>query len=239
MAFKQFTLQNGTLITVYKRRTSRSLRLSLTPAGQIRVSIPTWAPYGAGLQFAASKQQWIDEQKQPLGQLVAGQSIGKAHHLRFVTTTADTISSRVRTTEVVISHPVALAISSPHVQTAAEAASIRALRQQAEALLPQRLARLATTHGFRYHDVTVKRMKSRWGSCDAHGHIVLNLYLMQLPWDCIDYVLLHELAHTRVLRHGTDFWQLMKTLVPDMPEKRKRLRTYQPILHRPLSSAVT
>jgi predicted metal-dependent hydrolase len=239
MAFKQFTLSNGIPVTVYKRRGSRSLRLSVTPAGQVRVSIPSWTPYAAGLKFAESKQRWIDSQQHPVGQLASGQPIGKAHHLRFVQTPGGAVSSRVKATEVIISHPAALAISSPYVQTAAEAASVRALRQQAEALLPQRLAKLAAMHGFQYRSVAVKRLKSRWGSCDAQGQIILNLFLMQLPWSCIDYVLLHELTHTRVLRHGPDFWKVMRLLLPDVAESRKELRAYQPILHRPLAAPVT
>ena len=239
MAFKNFILPNGTTITIYKRKASRSLRLSVTPTGQVRVSIPIWAPYTAGLKFAETRRDWINQQKPPRGQLQSGQPIGKAHHLRFVATPGSNISSRIKMTEVLISHPVALSITSPHVQTVAEVASIRALRKQAESLLPQRLERLAETYGFSYQDVAIKRLKSRWGSCDAHGHIVLNLFLMQLPWESIDYVLLHELAHTRILRHGPDFWQLMQELVPDLKGQRRTLRSYQPILHRPLSTAVT
>ncbi|MGH7192412.1 MAG: M48 metallopeptidase family protein, partial [Candidatus Saccharimonadales bacterium] len=100
----------------------------------------------------------------------------------------------------------------------------------AERLLPQRLAAVAEAHGFDYGGVHIKRLKSRWGSCDQDGMIVLNLFLMQLPWEYIDYVLLHELMHTRIMRHGPDFWQAMAELQPDVKALRGRLREYRPAL---------
>jgi predicted metal-dependent hydrolase len=54
---------------------------------------------------------------------------------------------------------------------------------------------------------------------------------MQLPWDCIDYVLLHELTHTKVMRHGSVFWEAMAAVLPNVIEMRKRMRDHHPILH--------
>jgi len=49
-------------------------------------------------------------------------------------------------------------------------------------LLPQRLQAFATQTGFSYRSVSVKQLKSRWGSCNTEKEITLNLFLMQLPW---------------------------------------------------------
>ena len=231
MAFKRFLLANNQPINIYKRRTNRSLRLSVSSNGDIRVSIPLWASYASGLAFAQSRQAWIIDQIKPTAVLASGQPIGKAHHLQIYSTTGTTkVRSRVVGTMVVVSHPSALAADSPEVQHSAEAASVRALRREAESLLPQRLATLATAHGFSYKSVTIKRLKSRWGSCDQHTNIVLNLFLMQLPWECIDYVLLHELTHTRVLHHGPDFWSAMAQVLPSLPRLRKAMREFRPVL---------
>lgn len=232
MAFKQFALDDNTLVTIYKRKTSRSLRLSVTSKGDVRVSIPTWAPYSHGLTFARSRQSWIREQQKPQRVLKDGQTIGKAHHLNFqYDPKVQKPSSRVKLTEVVINVPAHLQIDSPSVQLVAEKASIRALRAQAERLLPQRLKTLAQVNNYSYHSVSIKLLKSRWGSCDQHKNIVLNLYLMQLPWEYIDYVLLHELAHTKFLKHGPEFWEEMSRVLPNAKRYRKAMREYQPILH--------
>ncbi len=232
MAFKEFTLDDGQSVTVYKRKASRSLRLSLAPNGQVRVSIPIWAPYSAGLNFARSRKKWIKANSHNDSRLEHGQPVGKAHHLWFVADAAVLQpSTRVRPSQIVVTYPAGLGADHNTVQKAAQTASIRALRQQAEKLLPERLASLAAAHGFGYGSLSIKRLKSRWGSCDQKSNIVLNLFLMQLPWELIDYVLLHELTHTRVLRHGPDFWRELEAVLPKAQALRRSIRQYQPVLH--------
>ena len=231
MPAKEYKLTEELTIKVYKRRTNRSLRLSITPTGHVRVTIPSWAPYRAGYEFAKSRLEWIEQQRVIPKSLANGQAIGKAHRLELVAAPSATrVSSRVSANVIAVRYPMGLSDAEPEVQTAARNASIKALRSQAEKLLPQRLKLLAETHGFTYHSVSVKRLKGRWGSCDNHSRIVLNLYLMQLPWELIDYVLLHELCHTRVLKHGPDFWDQMRDVLPNSAILKKQLRSYQPVL---------
>jgi predicted metal-dependent hydrolase len=236
MAFKEFALNETQSVVIYKRRSSRSLRLSVTATGQVRVTIPVWAPYRSGLEFARSRQAWITTHLQPAALLRNGQIIGKAHHLHFIAqdTSAKT-TSRVTSSEVIIRYPANLSQNHPSVQKVAISASSRALRIQAEQLLSQRLQILAEQHNLNYKSVAVRQLKSRWGSCDQSGHITLNIFLMQLPWDLIDYVLLHELTHTQILRHGPDFWETLQKFLPSAKQRRKEMRNYQPTF----SSAVS
>jgi predicted metal-dependent hydrolase len=232
MAYKQFVLDDQTSVKIYKRRLSRSIRLTLAPNGEIRVTIPAWAPYRAGLEFARSRRSWIERQPRRSQTLQDGQAIGKAHRLCLnPEATAVKVSTRVRQNEVIVTYPASLPAADPIVQQAAQKAGVRALRRQAEALLPKRLDQLAAQHGFQYRSVKIKQLKGRWGSCDQNADIVLNLFLMQLPWECVDYVLLHELTHTQVLRHGPDFWQAMEHVLPDVKQLRKAIRGHQPVLH--------
>ncbi len=232
MAYKQFALDERTSVTIYKRKSSRSLRLTISADGKIKVSIPTWAPYNAGLKFAESKLDWIAAQSRPNLQLVHGQQIGKAHRLLLIADPeTDKVTSRIKQNAVEVRYPAQMSQTDSEVQRLANAAGIRALRRQAETLLPQRLADLAARHQFDYSKVTIKQMRSRWGSCDQRKKIVLNLYLMQLPWDCIDYVILHELTHTKIMKHGPEFWQAMAVILPDVAQLRKRMRGHHPILH--------
>ncbi|HSX37035.1 MAG TPA: YgjP-like metallopeptidase domain-containing protein [Patescibacteria group bacterium] len=232
MAFRQFELENGLSIKIYKRKGSRSLRLSVSPTGTVRVSMPPWAPYSAGLSFAQTRYLWIQKQMPASpGILAHGQPIGKAHHLVFAAKAGLTRpSTRLVGSEVTVSHPPELSHSDHKVQLAAATASVRALKLQAEQLLPGRLQALATQHGFAFKSLKIKRLKSRWGSCDQQKNIVLNLYLMQLPWEYIDYVLLHELAHTKVLRHGSPFWSELEKLLPEAKTLRRNMRAWQPVL---------
>lgn len=71
---------------------------------------------------------------------------------------------------------------------------------------------------------TVRSMTSRWGSCNTQtGRITLNLQLIAYPIPCLEYVILHELAHLRVRGHGADFKAILDAYMPSWRERRKRL----------------
>lgn len=232
MATKQVSIPDIGTVTLYKRRGNRSLRLSIGANGEVRVSLPYWLPYRAGEQFALSKMPWIMANR--VGTNIAlrpGSSIGKAHRLRLeASATVGSITTRIAANEIRISYPAIYQPQHPAVQAAAHKACIRALRKEAEVLLPQRLEALAAQTGFSYHSVSVKQLKSRWGSCNSQKEIVLNLFLMQLPWKLIDYVLVHELTHTKVMRHGAPFWREMERHLPHAKQLRKQMADHQPML---------
>jgi predicted metal-dependent hydrolase len=232
MAFKDFHIDGMGTVTVYKRRGTRNLRLSVRSDGSLRVTIPTWLPYTTGVEFARARRKWIADHAQPTTELlVDGQLIGKAHHLSLKANRQSTkVQSRVKASEILITFPETHTPTDSAVQKSARAASIRALRNQAEQLLPIRLQELADKHGLSYQSVSVKHLKTRWGSCDQDRNIVLNLFLMQLPWQLIDYVLLHELTHTRVMKHGPEFWEAMGRLDPDTIQHRKLIKAHRPSL---------
>lgn len=231
MAVKFFDLEDIGTIRVQKRSGSRNLRLSIAPGGEIRVSIPQWSPYQTGVDFARSRAGWI-RNNMPAREapLADGDRIGKAHRLSFTASAIDAPASRITGTEIRISRPHGMADNHPEVQKVARRACIRALRAQAESLLPRRLTQLAAEYGFAYNNVLVKQLKGRWGSCDNEQNIVLNLYLMQLPWQLIDYVLIHELVHTRYLNHGDDFWEEFLSHKPTAKQLRSEIRQHKPIL---------
>ncbi|MFO7924357.1 MAG: SprT family zinc-dependent metalloprotease [Bacteroidales bacterium] len=83
------------------------------------------------------------------------------------------------------------------------------LRQRALEYLPGRTAELAAEHGFSYRRVSIRRSRTRWGSCSAVNNINLSIFLMQLPRHLADYVILHELVHTVHRNHSPAFWNLL------------------------------
>ena len=93
-----------------------------------------------------------------------------------------------------------------------------------------RLDELSVRYALPYRRVTVRRQKTRWGSCSMHGSISLNINLARLPSVLLDYVILHELLHTRIRGHGKDFWQHLDTLVGDARALRKELGKYSIML---------
>ena len=99
-------------------------------------------------------------------------------------------------------------------------------REDARKILNQRLVELATEHDFEYGKVSIRKQKTRWGSCSSQNNISLNQNLLHLTDALIDYVLLHELTHTRVKDHSPSFWDELETVCPDAKEKRRLLKTY-------------
>ena len=97
----------------------------------------------------------------------------------------------------------------------ADAAEIEALRRQAKAELPVRLAELAARHGFIYNKVTIKHNATNWGSCSTKKNINLNLNIVRLPKPLQDYVLLHELCHLRHHDHGHAFHLLLEHVLTE------------------------
>lgn len=83
------------------------------------------------------------------------------------------------------------------------------MRERAKEILPKRLAELATMHKLHYKSVCIRNSHSCWGSCNSKGTINLSIYLVKLPAELIDYVLLHELCHTVEMNHGERFWALL------------------------------
>ena len=103
-------------------------------------------------------------------------------------------------------------------------------RAEARKRLLERLATLAAQHGFSYNRVYVRSQKTRWGSCSDQNNISLNMNLVRLPDELIDYTILHELVHTRVKSHSTHFWQQLDALVGDARALDRQLRPYHVLL---------
>ena len=105
--------------------------------------------------------------------------------------------------------------------------AVEAMRAQAKAVLPARLAALAAEHGFQYNTVFIKNNVSNWGSCSVKGNINLNLRLLSLPLELQDYVMLHELCHLKHMNHGSKFHSLLESVCPGHRQLEKQLRQYK------------
>jgi predicted metal-dependent hydrolase len=100
----------------------------------------------------------------------------------------------------------------------------------ARAFLSERLAALAAEHGFTPGRLSVRNQGTLWGSASPSGRIQLNACLAVLPRELADYVILHELVHTRVRGHGRSFWAELGRHCPDARRRRARLREYSLVL---------
>lgn len=129
--------------------------------------------------------------------------------------------------EMVIYCPEDTDFRREEVQKLIRSAIVRAMKKAAEAYLPPLLEAWAERFGLAYRKVRITGARSRWGSCSAARSISLSCYLMLLPARLMDYVMLHELAHTREMNHGPRFWELLDSMTESQALRlRKELRAY-------------
>lgn len=103
-----------------------------------------------------------------------------------------------------------------------------ALRRNAKIILPSRLYMLSEQHRLPYKSAKINSSRGRWGSCSATKAINLSYFMVLLPPHLIDYVLLHELCHTREMNHGNRFWELLNGVTDGKAlELREELKRYK------------
>lgn len=98
---------------------------------------------------------------------------------------------------------------------------------QAHRLLVDRLRELAARHGFQYNRVSVKNQRTLWGSCSHRNNINLNINLLRLPEELRDYVILHELVHTRHKNHSRAFWMELDRILGSGKKLQRDLRKFR------------
>lgn len=78
--------------------------------------------------------------------------------------------------------------------------------------------------GYKYENITVKQLKSRWGSCSSKKNLSFNYKIIFLPEELQDYVVVHELCHIKQLNHSPKFWSLVASILPDYQDFKKNMR---------------
>lgn len=212
------------------RTMSNASRISIkvAPNGSLRVSAPKFTPKFAIASLLKSSRQEIRKMVNSQRKLYdTDQQIGKSHSLviqtdigmQTVSTIGMTIFATTTSQENVIFADF---------QQEIRQEVLKALRKEAKSYLPRRLRYLADQYDFSYEKTKLTHASSRWGSCSSSGTISLNIALMSLPFELIDYVLVHELCHTKFMDHSDSFWELVGQFDPSYKLHRKLLKQHTP-----------
>lgn len=102
--------------------------------------------------------------------------------------------------------------------------------EQTSRIIAERLRALAGMMGLRYNKVSVKNHRSRWASCSRGGNLNFSLLLAAAPPAVIDYVIIHELAHTVEMNHSGRFWSIVEKADPGFKEHRAWLVDHSPAI---------
>lgn len=221
------------VISYRRSATGRFVRLSVTEDGVVKASLPKRAPLYLVRELLDSSRDEIRAlvlaARTKRIEYVDGMSIGHSHRLsiRFAVTDVPKRTIHGQIIDIVL--PTSYREQPHESQLFISEQVKRALRREAMAYLPRRLRHLADTFGFNYERERFGNQRGRWGSCSSSGTISLNVALMNLTHELIDYVLIHELAHTRQMNHSSEFWDIVENCLPEYRERRKLLKSMSPI----------
>lgn len=203
-------------VLFFRSSRSRRIRLSVAPGSRTRVSYPMGVPLAEAVRFAESQSEWILQQQQKFRNSVPSfpeeTEIATRYHRVIIRRGGPKTTVKQTGFHIAISTPGDLEVGDRAVQEQIGKIMTEIYRWEARKYLPGRLMELAALHRFQVNRVTIRNNRTNWGSCSGKNNISLNLHLMKLPDHLIDFILLHELAHTRVRNHGADFWKLLDSL---------------------------
>jgi Predicted metal-dependent hydrolase len=224
----------GTIEFVANKR-AKCIRVRILPKG-LRVTLPVGANQKDAIRFIDSIRQKLIAKQRKLQEKQEKNAIfiDENSSLRTLTfrievkrSTREGIFFSLKGDVLYIEIPQNVNCADENIQSTLWNGINYFLRKEAKRLLPQRTAMLAKAHNFSFSSVKIQSSKSRWGSCSSKRNINLSFYLLLLPQHLIDYVILHELCHTKEMNHSAKFWELMNKATDNKSDElNKELKKY-------------
>lgn len=232
LASRQIQLQQTTIAYAFQRVKRKTIGMSVGADG-LEVRAPRWATVASVEAVLHEKSAWIlrklqesqERQKQMRHTVIEWRDgaslpfLGEKWLVRLDPEHQSLQASYQETSPKCL--PIALSI---HAQPGQIRDAVQAwLMQQAKLNFTQRLDHFAPQLGVQWKRLSLSNASSRWGTASADGSIRLNWRLIHFKQDVIDYVVVHELSHLRVMNHSPQFWETVGSLVPDYQQRRHAL----------------
>ncbi|ARE41530.1 putative metal-dependent hydrolase [Rhodovulum sp. P5] len=221
------TLPGDPPLEVTLRRSSRARRYSLRVSqldGRVTLTLPARAPVADGLAFVREKEGWI---RGHLAAQPADQPVHLGGSVPFRGGALVIVAGASRRPRVV---DAALQVPGEAEQVPARVRAF--LKVAARADLAAAVERHASALGRPYGRLTLRDVRSRWGSCSSKGDLMFSWRLIMAPPDVLDYVAAHEVAHLAEMNHSPAFWAVVGRLMPNYAAPRAWLRENGAALHR-------
>ncbi|HOU69308.1 MAG TPA: SprT family zinc-dependent metalloprotease [Paludibacteraceae bacterium] len=221
-------------IRIVRSKKAKRTSIRITGDADVVLTIPYRQSEDESLDFFRSKYDWILSHRNKVKKTVVTKFDDSTEFstLTFRVKIQKGLSSVFKISLsgglLTITYPDAINLDLESSQDVIRMGIEKAMRMEAQRILPHRLRSLAEKFGFKFSGVTIRSSKTRWGSCSSLGNINLSYFLMTLPPYLIDYVLLHELCHTKEMNHGPRFWALMdKVTAMKSDEYRSDIKKYK------------
>ncbi len=224
-------------VTFIRKKGLKRITIKLKPFEGIVVNYPYALNIQRAEHFVISKTTWINKNLERIKELEKNRKIfsegpfTRFHQIIFRPQNRTDYAARIKDNQVIVSFPKETAIDAAELQSFIRNLYEKTLRREAKTVLPDMVERLSAYHDLRYNKLYFKNQKSRWGSCSTKNNINLNIHLMRLPERLMEYVILHELAHTLHKNHGKEFWRTLEKFYPEYKKAKKELSHYSPLYY--------
>ncbi|MEY3524237.1 MAG: hypothetical protein RIR92_302 [Pseudomonadota bacterium] len=232
LASRQIQLQQTTVAYAFQRVKRKTIGMSVGADG-LEVRAPRWATVASVEAVLHEKSDWIlrklqasqERQKQMRHTIIEWRDgaslpfLGEQWVVRLDPAHQFPHISDQGATPKYLQVPLSLHAQPGQIRDAVQAW----LMQQAKLNFMQRLDHFAPQLGVQWKRLSLSNASSRWGTASADGSIRLNWRLIHFKQDVIDYVVVHELSHLRVMNHSPQFWETVGSLVPDYQQRRNAL----------------
>jgi predicted metal-dependent hydrolase len=204
-----------------------SLRVSAGTA-QVRITVPWTVDDKTAQRFVLAKWDWIKRQqakvsKRPAAKMVSGERHPYMGRLLSLEVIEHDARPRVEHDENALSLYVRRNTSFDKREALLEAW----YRQQLKERVPALMAKWEPVIGVKVHEWNIKKMKTRWGSCNINAaRVWLSLELVKKPPHCLEYVLVHEMVHLLERYHNARFYGFMDRFLPNWREHREALNAF-------------
>ena len=219
---------DGISVEILRKRI-KTLRLTVcVPDGKVRISAPLGMPEARILDFVQSKVNWIQRQQgriREIPQIAPKEYVTGEALMLFGSPRILQIKEHAARNEVLLcEEKLLLSMRGESTPEQRE----RVINEWYRGLLKEKIGELLpkweAITGLHPTEWNVKRMSTRWGTCNPRaGRIWFSLQLAQRPVDCLEYVILHELAHLQVPNHGKAFCAILDRYMPDWKSRKLRL----------------
>lgn len=198
-------------VTTYSSKVKR-LTLRLSKDGSVHVSAPRWTPQFFIDRFVSASSAWIEKNRVRLANAV---TLLSSREVLYLGTRFDIkLSTRQDATVKFLAD---ICVVAPTILDAKHTKELlsKYLFAHACAYISDRTDTLARKMHVSYSSIAFRAQKTRWGSCTSAKKLTFNWRLIHATKEVIDYVIIHELAHTLQMNHGKKFWDIVEKYDPD------------------------
>ena len=224
------TIKETSFPVMVSLKEMKQVRLKVFPSGEIKLSAPVGTPEKWIVEYLNDKMSWIEEK---MDLFVQTRAIEKEEH--FVSGSSTRVLGRQLTIQVhsacrkqIVCEDGILHVYTPETDQPTIDRQVNNWWQKASKEYFQdvldRLYPIVEKHGVERPAICVKKMRTLWGSCSRNNQkINLNFYLYKASVPCVEYVILHELAHFLYPYHDKDFYDFITIYMPDWQYRKQQL----------------